>query len=290
MKKSLWRILFFFAFLFIYLFLGSCKKSSQLQPTPEEGGSGGQTCSAIKSDAEQLQIFPGDNAWNLNISNAPQHPNSAEIIAGISTNGIKADFGSGLWEGAPIGIPYVVVCGNQQKYTVNFRGNDYDDNYGDESDNGPYAIPLNAPIEGNGEGDSHVIAIDKENKILYELYNASVNNGKWEASSGAIFDLKSNALRPDGWTSADAAGLPIFPGLVRYDEIVKGEIDHPIRFTLNSSKVKSAYIHPARHKVNSTGGQYSLPFGARIRLRADFDVSGFSATNKIILTAMKNMG
>lgn len=292
-RKKTIRLLCFLLFLLVYLYLmPGCKKSSiagsddHNNPPP-----GGITCIAVKADAENIQIFPAGNAWNLDISGSPIDPYNTQIIAGFASNAVKADFGSGLWDGAPIGIPYTVVCGNQTKYAVTFRANSYDDNYGDESDAGPYAIPLNTPIEGNGQGDSHVIAIDKENKILYELYNASVNNGHWEASSGAIFDLKTNTLRPDGWTSADAAGLPIFPGLVRYEEIVKGVIDHPIRFTLASSKVMPAYIHPARHKVNSTGGQFSsLPFGARIRLKAGFNTSGFSETNKIILAAMKKYG
>jgi hypothetical protein len=177
-----------------------------------------------------------------------------------------------------------VVCGNQAKVPVTFV------DYGDESDPGPYPIQLTAPIEGNGSGDSHVIAVDIEKGVLYELFNAHVSGSKWNASSGAIFDLKSNTMRKEGWTSADAAGLPIFPGLVRYDEIMKGEIDHPIRFTLSSSLVKPAYIYPARHKVSSSGGQYSLPFGARIRLKANFNISGYSATNQIILRAMKKYG
>jgi len=288
MKKRIIRFFFFFAFLFLYLFLGSCRKSDHVAPPADEEPI--TNCTATKADAEIIQIFPADNPWNLDISGAEVDPFNSQIIATFANNVVKADFGSGLWEGVPIGIPYVVVCGNQTKYSVNFRANEYDDDYGDESDTGPYAIPLDAPIEGNGEGDSHVIAVDKENRILYELYNASVSDGHWEASSGAIFDLKSNALRPLGWTSADAAGLPIFPGLVRYEEIVSGTIDHPIRFTLNSSKVKPAYIHPARHKVNSSGGQYSLPFGARIRLKANFDISGFSPTNQVILKAMKKYG
>jgi hypothetical protein len=248
---------------------------------PPAGGS----CSATKTNAENIQIFPADNAWNLDISSAPIDAYNTQIIAGFASNTIKADFGSGLWNGAPIGIPYVVVCGNQPKIAINYT------DYGDESDPGPFPIPLNAPIEGNGSGDSHVIAVDIENRILYELFYSRVNGNHWDASSGAIFDLKTNGLRPDGWTSADAAGLPIFPGLVRYEEILKGVIDHPIRFTLPSSKVKPAYISPARHKVNSTGGQYSsLPFGARIRLKAGFDISGYSATNQIILRAMKKYG
>ncbi len=272
------------------LLLSSCKKNDAT-PDDTPGTGPGTTCTAIKAGAENIKIFPADNPWNLDISTAATDAYNTQIIAGFSGIGLKADFGSGLWEGAPIGIPYMVVCGSQQKNAINFRANSYDGNYGKESDAGPYAIPLTAPIEGNGGGDSHVITVDIENGILYELYNASVNNGKWEASSGAIFNLGSNALRAEGWTSADAAGLPIFPGLVRYDEIIKGEIDHAIRFTLNSSKVKPAYISPARHKVNSSGGQFSsLPFGAKIRLKAGFDISGYSTANQVILKAMKKYG
>jgi hypothetical protein len=256
------------------------------------GNGGGAACSATKADAENFVLFPVGNPWNLDISQAPVDPYNTQIIAALASYPVKADFGSGLWEGAPIGIPYVVVCGNQAKLPVTWRGNEYDDNYGDESDPGPYAIPLNAPIEGNGkmENDKHVIAVDKDNKILYELYNATLNGNHWEASSGAIFDLTSNALRTEGWTSADAAGLPIFPGLVRYEEVLKGEIDHPIRFTLTKPNVKPAYIAPARHKVNSTGGQYALPFGARIRLKAGFDISSYPAKVQVILRAMKKYG
>ena len=268
--------------LFPLLIIVSCKKEKNPdEPAPPPPG---LNCTVLKADAETFSIFPADNAWNKDISQAEVDPYSSQITAGFSTNSIKADFGSGLWDGAPIGIPYVVVCGNEKKINVVYT------DYGDESDPGPFPIPLNTPIEGNGNGDAHVIAVDKDNKVLYELFNANVSGDHWEASSGAVFDLKSNALRPDGWTSADAAGLPIFSGLVRYEEILKGEIDHPIRFTLNSSLVKPAYIHPARHKVNSSGGQYSLPFGARIRLKANFDISTYSATNQIILRAMKKYG
>ena len=210
------------------------------------------------ADAENIAIFPADNAWNQDISASPVDPYSSQIIANFSTAKVKADFGSGLWDNAPIGIPYTVVCGSQPKVNVTFRANSNDGNYGDESDPGPYPIPANAPIEGNGQGDSHVIVVDKDNKMLYELYNASVSNGQWSASSGAIFDLTSDKLRTADWTSADAAGLPIFPGLVRYEEVLKGTIDHAIRFTLQSSNVKPAYISPARHSVNSSGGQYSF--------------------------------
>ncbi|MES1221021.1 MAG: hypothetical protein ABUT20_36310 [Bacteroidota bacterium] len=291
MNKILRLVIFFTAFALYLLLLEGCKKDKQVDTTTikpgddtTNPGNGSGSCTAVKADAENISIFPADNPWNLDISGSAIDPYNSEIIATISTNIIKADFGSGEWDGAPIGIPYIVVCGSQAKIPVTFT------DYGDESDPGPYPIPLNAPIEGNGNGDSHVIAVDKENGILYELFYARVNGNHWDASSGAIFNLKSNTMRPETWTSADAAGLPIFPGLVRYDEIVKGEIDHPIRFTLQSTKVKPAYIFPARHKVSSTGGQYSLPFGARIRLRANFDISGFSATNQIILKAMKKYG
>ena len=237
-----------------------------------------------------MTIFPADNSWNQDISSLQVDPNSVQILNAYASSGVKADFGSGLWDNAPIGIPYVVVCGNQQKVQIVFRANGYDGDYGDESDPGPYPIPLNAPIEGNGTGDSHVLVVDKDNEILYELYNASVNGDHWEASSGAVFNLTSDVLRPDGWTSADAAGLPIFPGLVKYDEVASGVIHHAIRFTLSSSNVKAAYISPATHKVNSSGGQYSIPFGAKIRLKSNFDVSSFPANDQVILNALKKYG
>ncbi len=271
-------ILFFYLFL---LLITSCKKEKQ--------GTDGDTsmnadCIATKAAAGQITVFPSDNPWNLDISQQAVDPLNDGIIAQFANNTMHPDFGSGNWEGAPIGIPYVVVCGNQAKSSVNFM------DYGDESDVGPYAIPLDAPIEGNGVGDAHVIAVDKENGILYELFNAQVINNKWEASSGAIFNLKSNQLRTEGWTSADAAGLPIFAGLVRYGEVEKGEIDHAIRFTLSRSLVKPDYIYPARHKVSSTGGQYGLPFGARLRLKGSFDISSYPPKVQVILKAMKKYG
>jgi hypothetical protein len=288
----MFRFLVFLMAFILYLFLLSCKKSrneTNTNPPVTEPGTGSGTgnngaCTATKATAEDIAIFPADNPWRQDISANPVDPYSSQIVAGFSANAIKPDFGSGLWEGAPIGIPYVVVCGNEMKIAINYT------DYGDESDAGPFPIPLNAPIEGNGIGDSHVIAVDVENKMLYELFYAHVNGNRWDAASGAKFNLQSNALRPEGWTSADAAGLPIFPGLVRYEEILKGEIDHPIRFTLNSSLVKKGYVYPARHLVNSSGGQYSLPFGARIRLKSNVNISGYSATNQVILRAMKKYG
>lgn len=271
--------------IFTMMFFVSCSKKATIIPDPGgEENSGVNPCTATKANAENTMIFPADNAWNKDISAEAVDQYSTQILANYASTGLKTDFGSGLWQGAPIGIPYVVVCGNQPKISVNFT------DYGDESDAGPYAIPLNAPIEGNGSGDAHTIAVDIENGVLYELFNAHVNGNRWDASSGAIFNLKSNQLRPETWTSADAAGLPIFAGLIRYDEVLKGEIDHAIRFTLTSGNVKPAYIYPARHKVNSTGGQYSLPFGGRIRLKAGFNINGYSAKNQVILRAMKKYG
>lgn len=261
------------------ILLTNCKKDSD-----PPNGKGEDKCETDLAVAENIQVFPSDNAWNKDISNSPLAANSAQIVQGWSANGIKADFGNGEWEGSPIGIPYVVVCSQQSPIPVVFT------DYGDESDPGPYPIPLTAPIEGNGEGDAHVIAVDADNKKLYELFNAHPKDGKWYASSGAVFNLNSNELRPDGWTSADAAGLPVFPGLVRYEEILKKEIDHPIRFTLQKNLIQPAYVSPARHKVNSTGGSNALPMGARIRLKAGVDISGYSATNQVILKAMKKYG
>jgi hypothetical protein len=193
-------------FIICSMLMVSCKKES----TSPGKGSQNDSCKATIADAENIEIFPADNAWNQDVSALAVDPYSDQIIASFSASTLHPDFGSGLWNNAPIGIPYVVVCGSQTKGNVTFRSNGYDGNYGDESDAGPYAIPLNARIEGNGNGDSHVIAVDKDNGILYELYNASLNGNHWEASSGAIFNLKSNALRTDGWTSADAAGLTYF--------------------------------------------------------------------------------
>lgn len=283
---NLLLILFFF---WLLVSVTSCKKST-VDPIKEPPTNPPGSCSVDRASAENLSIFPSDNAWNKDISTSNLDLLSANVVAQFANTGVHPDFGSGTWEGAPIGIPFVVVCANQTKVNIVYRANAYDGNYGDESDAGPFPIPLNAPVEGNGNGDAHVIAVDYDNKKLYELYNASVNQGRWEASSGAVFDLTSNALRPEGWTSADAAGLPIFPGLVRYDEVAKGVINHAIRFTLAKSLVKPTYIAPARHKVNGTGGQYGLPFGARLRLRQNFDISSYPPVVKVILTAMKKYG
>jgi hypothetical protein len=229
-------------------------------------------------------VLPADSIWNTPVDQLPVSASSAAWVATIgATRTAHPDFGSGLYDGAPMGIPYVTVPGTQAKYPASF-------DYADESDKGPYAIPLNAPIEGGSTstGDRHALSIDTTNCILYELYSAYPQAAGWIAGSGAIFNLLSNALRPSGWTSTDAAGLPVFPGLVRYDEVAAGEIRHAIRFTV--SQTQRAFVWPARHYASSlTGAQYP-PLGARFRLRAGFDISSFSAANRVILRALKKYG
>ncbi len=242
-------------------------------------------------NVEEIQIFPATHPLNTEVANKAMDPNSQAILENIGLDKhLFTDFGSGLWEGTPIGIPFVVVAKDQPKVPITYRGNGTDGNYGDESDPGPFPIPLSAPVEGNGSGDSHVISVDLENGMLYELYNAQQVGDGWEASSGAVFNLNAIDYRPKGWTSADAAGLPIFPLLVRYGEIEKGEIDHPIRFTLNRSKIYAGYVNPARHLISGATSSNLLPMGGILRLKANFDISGFSATNQIILKAMKKYG
>lgn len=229
-------------------------------------------------------VLPHDNIWNTAIDDAPVHARSSAFVASIgSTVGLHPDFGT-VWDGAPIGIPFVVVPANQPMVNVTF---DYDD----ESDPGPYPIPSNPPIEGgaNSDGDRHILIVREGENKLYELYYAWPNgNGTWSAGSGAIYDLASNDLRPETWTSADAAGLPILPGLVRYEEVVSGYINHAIRFT--AQQTQRAYVWPARHYASSNTNPNVPPMGQRFRLKADFDISGFSLEVQVILRAMKKFG
>lgn len=230
-------------------------------------------------------IFPADHIWNTPIDTAPVDANSAAYINTIGPNRtLHPDFGSGLWEGGPIGIPFITVAGTQPKVAVSF-------DYADESDPGPYPVPTDAPIEGgpNSDGDRHVLMLDQDNCQLYELYYSyPQEDGRWTAGSGAIFDLKSHTLRPDGWTSADAAGLPILPGLVRYDEVASGEIRHAIRFT--APQTQRAYVWPARHYASSLTAANYPPMGQRFRLRANFNLSGFAPAMQVILRAMQKYG
>ncbi len=234
-------------------------------------------------------VFPADSIWNAPVDQLPLDPGSDAYVNTIGADGtVHPDFGSGVWppgSDAPIGIPYADVPGTQPGVAVAF---DYDD----ESDPGPYPIPADAPIEGGpgSDGDRHVLLVDRDNCILHELFYAWPDQpgGGWAAGSGAVFDLSGHALRPDGWTSADAAGLPILPGLVRYDEVAAGEIAHALRFTVPQTRGDHAW--PARHHASSlTAAQYP-PMGQRFRLRADFDVAAFSAEVQVILRTLKKYG
>jgi len=252
----------------------------------KKGGNGGGGTGGGGSTGTRT-VFPADNPWNTDISTQPVDPNSTPLInsCGGATRRVHPDFGT-VWDGAPNGIPYILVSGSQAKVPVSF-------DYADESDPGPYPIPPNAPIEGGptSTGDRHVIVIDTTAWKLYEMYDAHPLNGgtSWHAGSGATWDLSSNALRPAGWTSADAAGLPIFPGLVRYDEAVtKGAITHALRFTCPTTR--KAYISPARHWASSQTSASYMPMGARVRLKASVDISTYPPEVQVILTALKKYG
>lgn len=231
--------------------------------------------------------FPADNAWNQNIASAPVDPNSAGIIKFIGpSDPVHPDFGSGEYNGASIGIPYVVVDSQQAPVAINFTA------YGSESDPGPMPVPADAPIEGYpnpGSGDRHVLVLDNSTCWLYELYSSyPQTNGSWNAASAAVWDLLADGQRPLTWTSADAAGLSIFAGLARYDEVVAGEIRHALRFTLQNSR--AAFVPPASHWAANSTNANAAPMGMRLRLKSSFDISQFSATNQVILKALQQYG
>lgn len=239
-----------------------------------------------QADLAGCPLFPVDNIWNQPATNLPVHPRSAEFIQSIgASTGLHADFGAGLWDGGPIGIPFNLVTSGQAKSAVTFQ-------YADESDAGPYPLPVDPLIEGGPDstGDRHILLVDTDACILYELYSVTPpqNGAGWEAGSGAIFDLNSNALRPAGWTSADAAGLPILPGLVRYDEVASGQIRHALRFTV--SQTQRAYAWPARHFASSNTSPSLPPMGMRFRLKGSFDTSQYSGQARVILEALKTYG
>lgn len=232
----------------------------------------------------EFPVLPASDPWNTRVDTAPVDPASATLISSIGVGDrLHMDFGAD-WAGGPFGIPYVVVGAGQPRFPVTF---DYDD----ESDPGPYPVPPDAPIEGGPDagGDRHVIVVDADARMLYELYDAHPQpDGSWRAGSGAVFDLTTGTTRPAGWTSADAAGLPILPGLVRYDEVASGSIDHALRFTVQQTR--RAYVAPARHFASSSTSAALPPMGMRVRLRADYDISGYPQQARVILQAMKTYG
>lgn len=265
----------------VALLVTACAGGGQPADPPDDGGddAGYEGSPTI----EGVPIFPKSNPWNTDISGYPVHARSAAYVASIGRDGhLHPDFGT-FWEDAPIGIPFVVVGAGQAKVPMVFE-------YADESDPGPYPIPLDAPIEGgsDSEGDRHILVLDRDARKLYEVYAAYREGAGWRGGSGAVFDLTSNALRPEGWTSADAAGLPILPGLVRYEEVQAGEIRHAIRFTV--SRTQRAYIHPATHWASSSTDPNLPPMGLRFRLKANYDIAGYNPTARVILTALKRYG
>jgi len=230
--------------------------------------------------------FPVGSLWNRDVSSDLIDPNSTAIINFIGASvSVHPDFGAGLYQGSTIGIPYLVVGSQQPLVILNFTA------YGSESDPGPMPIPLTAPIEGYpnpGTGDRHVLVLDNANCFLYELFSSYPQAASWNAGSAAVWDLLANEQRPYTWTSADAAGLPIFPGLARYDEVAAGNIAHALRFTLQNSQ--AAFIPPASHWAANSSSTLAAPMGMRVRLRASFDVSPYSAANQVILNALKKYG
>jgi len=264
----------------------SSTPTSSDSPNGTPSGTGATSGTAVANGSlHGRRPFPNDNPWNTDISGAPVDPNSATLIASCGVRNLHQDFGT-TYAGAPNGIPYVLVYANQPKVAVAF-------DYADESDPGPYPIPPDAPIEGGAtsSGDRHVLIVDMSAWKLYELYDAHPVNGgaSWHAGSGAVFDLNSNALRPAGWTSADAAGLPIFPGLVRYDEVVEQKaINHALRFTC--PRTRNTYISPARHFASSDPSPSLPPMGLRVRLKASFDTTAFGPNVRVVLRAMMKYG
>ena len=231
-------------------------------------------------------VFPADNHWNLRVDRLPVHPRSDAIVRSIGADdNMHADFGSGSYERAPIGIPYMTVRAGQPRVPVSF-------DYAEESDGSRYPIPPRAPVEGGpgSNGDRHVIVVDRSRCRLYELFDAHPRGGgaRWHAGSGAIFNLRSNRLRPRGYTSADAAGLPILPGLVRYGEVRRGRITHALRVT--ASRTRRAFIYPARHFASNLTDPDLPAMGQRLRLERGFEIARFPHQSRVVLTALKRYG
>ncbi len=268
--------------------LGGCSESDPPVVSATEATVSAEA--SLTPDAEPAQpaactIFPDDNVWHADVSALPTHPSSAAWVGSIGADRtVHPDFGSGLWDGAPFGIPINEIPAGQPGVDVSF-------DYADESDRVRYPIPPDVLIEGGPQanGDRHVILLDNHACVAYELYAAwPQGNGSWHAGSGAVFDLRSHNLRPAGWTSADAAGLPIIAGLVRYEEVAAGVIDHAIRFT--APRTRDEYLWPARHAASNSSDPALPPMGARFRLKASVDTSGFPPQARVIADGLKRHG
>jgi hypothetical protein len=282
------RKMFILSVAFLALCVAGCGAQTGGNPPPPRPQASGCSSLSLGQGASLggFVPFPADSLWNSDISSAPVDPNSAAIINFAGSGiGLHADFGSGQFQGSAIGIPYLIVGSQQPLVIVNFTA------FGSESDPGPMPIPVTAPIEGYpnpGTGDRHVLVLDNSNCFLYELFGSYVNGNTWNTGSAAVWDLLSNEQRPYEWTSADAAGLPIFPGLTRYDEVAAGKISHALRFTLQNSS--AAFIPPASHWAANSSNSNAAPMGMRMRLKTNFNVSGYSAANQVILNALKKYG
>jgi hypothetical protein len=254
----------------------SSNPSPVASPTPAPSG----TAAAVPVIGS-CRVFPANNPWNTDISRYPVDPNSNNYLTHMNafTKHLHPDFGSN----PTYGIPYITVPGTQARVPMSFT-------YASESDPGPYPFPPNAPIEGGSgsTGDRHVLVIDRDNCVLYETFSSYYVGPGWNAGSGAIFHFNSNALRPDHWTSADAAGLPIFPGLVRYYEVQQGAINHALRFTVHQTQ--KGFIHPATHFASSSVDPNDPPMGLRVRLKANYDISHFTGESHVVLVALKKYG
>jgi hypothetical protein len=260
-------------------------RSLALVPALAAAAALGASAQALRlPSAPRCPIFPASNPWNQRVDKLPVASDSAQLIASIGLDApLHPDFGSGLYDGEPIGIPFDVVSSKTPTSHVSF-------DYAAESNRVPYPIPKGVHIEGGrrSTGDRHAILVDRSSCTLYELYDLTGGPGHWHAGSGAVWSLRSNHLRPAGWTSADAAGLPIFPGLARWDEVKRGAIDHALRFT--APRTRRAYVYPARHYASDSDDPSLPPMGLRVRLKASVDISSFPKQARVVLQALKRYG
>jgi hypothetical protein len=274
-------------FKFVFAFVCAIVALSLISLSPASAQSCSQMSLGRMASLNGFIPFPADNAWNQDISGAAVDPNSANYINFIgSSTPLHPDFGAGLYDGSTMGIPYLVVSGGGTFEKITYTA------YGSQSDPGPMPIPKDAPIEGYpnpGNGDRHVLVLDRDNCWLYELYSSyPQTNGSWDAASGAVWDLLNGEQRPYTWTSADAAGLPVFAGLARYDEVASGAIHHALRFTLESSQ--AAFTPPATHWAANSTNPYAAVMGMRLRLKSSFDISTFPPQSQVILAALQKYG